>query len=354
MGPQTLIRKFGVLLAFVVLFGGVFTLLRSGTGNSKPTLRVYAWSTYFSDEILKKFTERTGVRVELSFLSSNEEMFAKLRAGATGFDVIQPSDYMVRQLVQLKMLQALDKSQLPNITQLDAAYQNPPYDPGGKYSVPFTFGTTGIAVNTDKVKIPAGGVDWSMLLKSPDPKHTSVLDDMREVFGAVLKSQGNSINTTALAELEKARQQIGLLKNSILMFNSEPKGLLLKGEINIAHIFSCDAAQAIASNPKIKYFIPKEGGTLWTDNFAIPATAVHAKEAHQFINFILEPEIALAIVRDKKLATPNIAAKEKLSPEERGDRTVYPDPKQLMKMHYLEDIGDQLQVVSRMWTELKS
>jgi len=354
MGPQTLIRKFGVLFAFVAIFGGVFMMLRSGNNAGKPTLRLYVWSTYFSEDVIKKFTARTGVKVELSYLSSNEEMFAKLRAGATGFDIIQPSDYMIRQLNNLKMLRELDKSQLPNLSQLEPAYQNPPYDPGGRFSVPFTFGTTGIAINTDKVKIPAGGVDWSMLTKSPDPKHTSVLDDMREVFGAVLKSQGNSLNATDLASLEKARSQIGLLKNSILMFNSEPKALLLKGEINIAHIFSCDAAQTIAANPKIKYYIPKEGGTLWTDNFAIPATAVHVKEAHQFINFVLEPDIALEIVREKKLATPNIAAREKLTPEERGDRTVYPDAKELQKMQYLEDIGDSLQTVSRMWTELKS
>ncbi len=354
MGPQTLIRKFGVVLAFVVIFGGVFTLLRSGKKSSTPTLRVYTWSNYFSDDILKKFTERTGVKVELSYLSSNEEMFAKLRAGATGFDVIQPSDYMMRQLIRLQMLQALDKSQLPNISQLEATYQNPPYDPGGKFSVPFTYGTTGIAVNTEKVKVPAGGVGWNLLLKSPDPSHTSILDDMREVFGAVLKADGHSLNTTDVKALEKARVQIAQLKNNILMFNSEPKALLLKGELNVAHIFSCDAAQAMAMNPKIKYFIPKEGGAMWTDNFAIPVKAAHPKEAHQFINFVLDPEIALEIVREKKLATPNLAAKEKLSPEERGDKTVYPDPKDLMKMQYLEDIGDSLQTVSRMWTELKS
>lgn len=338
-------------IAAVIVIG--FGLMRSQKPKT-PVLRVYTWSNYLPDEVLKKFTDKTGIKVELSYLSSNEEMFAKLRAGASGFDVIQPSDYMMRQLIRLNMLRPLDKAALPNLEHLDPAYRNPDYDPGQRFSVPFSWGTTGIAVNTQKVKVPEGGVSWKFLLNSPDPKHTSVLDDMREVFGAVLRNSGESINTKDVAALEKARGKIVALKNSILMFNSEPKALLLKGEINVAHIFSCDAAQATAANPNIKYFIPEEGGTLWTDNFAIPSTAVHVAEAHQFINFILDPAIAAEIVSDKKLATPNLSARKLLNDLDKNDRSVYPDPKDLLRMKFLEDLGDTLPVVSRMWTEVKS
>ena len=340
-----------IAIAAVIVLG--FNLLRSQKPKV-PVLRVYTWSNYLPDEVLKKFTEKTGIKVELSYLSSNEEMFAKLRAGASGFDVIQPSDYMMRQLIRLNMLRPLEKEALPNLVHLDPAYQDPSYDPGQRFSVPFTWGTTGIAVNTEKVKVPEGKLSWKFLLNSPDPKHTSVLDDMREVFGAVLSNSGESINTKDVATLEKARGKIIALKNNILMFNSEPKALLLKGELNVAHIFSCDAAQATAANPKIKYYIPEEGGTLWTDNFAIPSTAQHVAEAHQFINFILDPVVAAEIVSDKKLATPNLSARKLLNDLDKNDPSVYPDPKDLMRMKFLDDLGDTLPVVSRMWTEVKS
>ncbi len=346
-------KKIASLAAIVTVMGVAFTFLRSPRSTT-PVLRVYTWSNYLPEEVLKKFTDRTGIKVELSYLSSNEEMFAKLRAGAAGFDVIQPSDYMMRQMIRLKMLRPLDKDKLPNLIHLDPAYRTVSYDPGQVYSVPFTWGTTGIAVNTDKVKVPEGKVSWKLLLESPDPKHTSLLDDMREVFGAVLTTQGDSINTKDPKALNLARAKISTLKNSILMFNSEPKALLLKGELNIAHIFSCDGAQASAANPKIKYFIPVEGGTLWTDNFAIPTTAQHVNEAHQFIDFILDPQVTVEIVSDKKLATPNLSARRLLNDLEQKDRSVYPDPQDLIRMKFLEDLGETLEVVSRMWTELKS
>ncbi len=357
MGAKEINKKFRQALGisfgiFIVVIGGLRILRAEKT--EAPVLRIYVWSTYFSEEILKKFTAKTGIKIQQSYLSSNEEMFAKLRAGATGFDLIQPSDYMVGQLVRLNMLKALNKLAIPNLTHLDPAYRNLPYDKEGNYSVVFTWGTTGISINTEKVKIPAEGVSWKLLLESPDPKHTSILDDMREVFAATLRFQGDSINSTDVKSLTKARQKIVAVKDRILMFNSEPKAFLLNGELNIAHIFSGDAAQTQAANPKIKYFIPKEGGTLWTDNFAIPSTAVHVKEAHEFINFIMDPEISVEIIRDKKIATTNLAAREKLTEEERNDHCVYPEPKELQKMHFLEDLGDVLQVLSRMWTELKS
>lgn len=348
----------GLVALFAIVLGGIFVLGRAGSrGASAPketVLRVYTWSNYFPDEVIQEFTKRTGLKVEFTYMSSNEELLAKLKAGASGFDIIQPSDYMVRQMIRIGMLTPLDKTKLSNLTHLEDEWKDLPYDPGGKFTVPFTWGTTGIAVNTEKVKVPADGVSWKLLLESPDPKHTSALDDMREVFAAVLKSRGRSINETDPKILDEARKDIGELKNRILMFNSEPKAFVLKEELTISHIFSCDAAQAHKENPKVQFFIPKEGGTRWTDNFAIPATSQNVAGAHQFINFVLDPDIALSIVREKLLATPNKTARAKLSQDEKSDPAVYPSPEVLQRMQYLDDLGETLQVVSRMWTELKS
>ena len=346
-------KKIGI--AGLVVLGislGIYFLKRGEVSDN--TLHIYTWSNYFPEGVIQDFTKRTGIKIEFSYMSSNEELMAKLRAGATGYDLIQPSDYMVRKMIALSMLLPLEHSQLTNLSNLDATYASPPYDPGQRYAVPFTWGTTGIAINTAKITIPEEGVGWKMLVDSPDPKHTSVLDDMREVFALVLKFKGQSINATEPDVLETAKGDIAGLKSKILLFAAEPKPLLQKEEISIAHIYSCDGAQAQKENSKIRYFIPKEGGTLWTDNLAIPSSTRKRKEAHTFINYILEPDVAVSIVREKSLATPNRVARLKLSPEEQQDPVIYPPKEILEKMQYLEEIGPTLDVVSRMWTELKS
>jgi len=345
-------KGIALLLGLAALIGGiVFYLSPKGSSES---LKFCTWSNYYPESILEDFTKKTGIRVELSYVSSNEELFAKLKAGATGYDLIQPSDYMVRQMTKLSMLKPLEHSQLPNLSHLDEYYLNLSYDRGLKYSVPFNWGTTGIAINTEKVTVPGEGVSWKMLFESPDPKHTSLLDDMREVFAAVMLWKGNSINSTSLPVLEAARNDIARIKDNILMFSSEPKPLLLKGEITIAHIYSCDGIQAQIDNPKIRYFIPKEGGVVWTDNFAIPVSSRKEKEAHAFINYFLEPENALKIATQNHLAIPNRTARARLPAEQLNNPNFYPSAEVLVRMKFLEDLGDTLLTINRMWTELKT
>ncbi len=351
-------RVIGLVVGLAAVLGGVFYLKgksqNASTASSNEPLRILTWSNYYPEPLLKEFTAKTGIKVELSYMSSNEELFAKLRAGATGFDLIQPSDYMVHRLIKLEMVKPMDHRQLPNLTHIDDYYKNAAYDSGLHYSVPFTWGTTGIAVNTAKVKVPAEGISWKFLFQSPDPKHTSLLDDMRELFGAYFLTQGKSLNSSDKATMSEAVQGLGKIKNSVLTFNSEPKALLLKGEVSIAHIFSCDANQASKENPAIRYFIPKEGGTIWTDNFAIPKSAKQVEGAHAFINFFLEPTNAIRLIRENQLATPNKTVKAMLTPEESGDPNIYPTQEVLKKLEFFQDLGETLPEMNRFWTELKS
>ncbi|MFM8269566.1 MAG: spermidine/putrescine ABC transporter substrate-binding protein [Pseudomonadota bacterium] len=349
MGTQRIV---GLFLALVCVIGGILFLRTKASQTN--TLRVCTWSNYFPEKSLEEFTAKTGIRVELTYISSNEELFAKLKAGATGFDIIQPSDYITRRLIALSMLAPLDPRLLTNLHHIDPYYFNLSYDPGLKYSVPFTFGTTGIAVNTSKVPVSDPGISWSFLFDSEDPKHTSLLDDMREVFAAVLFQKGLSPNTRDLASLEDSKSIISQAKHKVLMFTSEPKALLLKGELSISHMFSVDAIQAARENPQIKFFVPKEGGIIWTDNFAIPATSTRIEEAHQFINFFLEPEQNLKIVEENWLATPNKTAKAMLPESIQKNPQLYPSDETLKKLYFLEEIGETLPKLSRMWTELKS
>jgi spermidine/putrescine transport system substrate-binding protein len=349
MGTQRIVSLF---LALVCIIGGII-FLRSKVSQTN-TLRVCTWSNYFPDKSLEEFTAKTGIRVELTYISSNEELFAKLKAGATGFDIIQPSDYITRRLIALSMLAPLEPRLLTNLHHIDPYFFKLSYDPNLKYSVPFTFGTTGIAVNTSKVPVDTQDISWSFLFDSKDPKHTSLLDDMREVFAAVLFLKGISPNTRDLASLEDSKGTISQAKNRVLMFTSEPKALLLKGELSISHMYSVDAIQAARENPNIKFFIPREGGIIWTDNFAIPATSTRIEEAHRFINFFLEPEQNLKIVEENWLATPNKTAKAMLPESIQKNPQLYPPAEVVKTLSFLEELGETLPRISRMWTELKS
>ena len=318
MGDQRILKQFFNVLFAVALMGGIgFWLARKSTEKSAPVLRICAWSNYLPEEVLADFHKQTGIRVELSFISSNEELFAKLRAGATGFDLIQPSDYMSRQMIRLGMLRELDHSRLGNLTNLMPEARNAAWDPGLKYTVPFSWGTTGLVVNAAKVSLaelasssasslPPGegrqAPGWELLFESPDPHHTSLLDDMREVFSAMLIWKGTSPNLDAkhtiadasnsLQILETARGGLQTVREKILMFTSEPRQYLVRSELNIAHAYSMDALQAGAEKPDFHYFIPRQGAVRWADNFAIPASARHLDEAYRFLDFILEAKVA--------------------------------------------------------------
>ncbi len=321
---------------------------------NRPTLRLCTWSNYFSEPILEEFTKRTGIRVEVSYISSNEELLAKMKAGASGYDLIQPSDYMVGQMIKLNMLTPMDHAQLTQYSHIDHYYHSLPYDPGLKFSVPFVRGITGIIVNTEKVALKEGeNVGWELLFNSPDPRHTSMLDDMREVFAAALMMKGHNINETNAENLKEAQKDILAAKDKISMFTSEPLQLVVSGQVNIAHAFSTHGIQAALENPKIKFFIPKEGAVVWTDNFAIPTTSKMTKEAHAFVDYILHPEVAAQVIAYNKMASPNRTARNRL-PASEVTPVAYPSDEVMTRLFFMQDLGTGLGVVNRLWTEVKS
>jgi spermidine/putrescine transport system substrate-binding protein len=333
---------------------GAFYFLQTRT-HSQKVLRVYSWSSYFPEERVRAFEEQHSLSVELSYFSSNEELFSKLVAGASGYDVILPSDYMVSRMAGRKMLRELDHSALPGLKHLSPEFRQVPYDPGLRFSVPYTIGNTGILINTEAVKVPPGEISWEMLLRSPEPAHTSLLDDMREVFAAMLLWKGGDPNERDIHVLASMGKELIFTKGLVTLFSSEPAPLAIKGEVHIAHAYTVHAVQAAAENPAFQFYYPKEGAVAWTDNLAIPIDANHPEEALAFIEFFLDPDNAVEATHTTGLGTPNRSAWEKLPPEEQSDPVLYPSPSQKKRLRYLEDLqGESLQNMNRLWTEMKS
>src|SRR5512138_2525882 len=280
---------------------------------AKPTsteLNLYGWSDYVPQQLLDDFTAAYGIKVNYDTYSSNEEMLAKLQAGASGYDLVIPSDYTVQIMVKQDMLEPIDQAQIPNFANLDPQFTNKNYDPGNKYTVPYQWGTTALVY--DKAKVPFEPKSWKDLW---DPKFKGklvMLDDEREVPGMALQMLGFDKNSTDPGQLEQAKQKLIELKPNILLFNSDdPETSIITGETWAGLVYNGNAALAKqqASNPDdIQYICPTEGCGLWFDNLAIPKDAPHADAAMAFMNFMLEPKESILITKEFPYSNPNKAA----------------------------------------------
>lgn len=328
----------------------------TGSPSGDNTLHIYSWSSYVDDALLKDFESKTGIQVIADIYDSNETMLAKMQAGGgSAYSIIYPSDYMVEQMIELDLLTELDKSRLPDTAALLDQWQSPPYDAENQYSYPYAWGTTGIVYNAD-VLDPAPE-DWSYLWDEQDQlsRKMTLLNDVREVFGAVLKSLGYSNSTTDEAEIEEAYEKLRELKPAINSFTTDAwRDQIVVGDLVLAHAYSVDAIDAMSENPSLRYLVPASGGTIWGDTVVIPQSAPNVDAAYEWMNYVLDTANSAQIVERLKFATPNKQAFDSLSPEIKEDPTLFPPEATLAKCEALGNVGDSIDIYDRLWTELTS
>lgn len=320
-------------------------------------LHVYNWSDYIDDEIYADFEAEFGVKVTEDTFASNEELLAKLQAGATGYDLIVPSDYMVDIMIQEEMLYALNKENIPNIANLDPFFTDPPFDPGMRYCLPYQWGTTGIGYNVDVFEEAPDS--WSYIF---DPEMAaqhagkiSMLNDSRESMGAALKYLGYSLNSTDPGELAAARDLLISIKPFLFAYDSEQFGdLMAAGETVIGHGWSGEYFLAATENESVWYTIPQEGGVVWVDNMCIPESAPNKHTAEIFINYLLRPEVGAKITNYTWYGSPNKAAEAFIDEDILNEPAIYPPPEVLARMEWLEDVGEATPLYEQMWTEVKA
>lgn len=333
-----------------------------------PQLSVYNWADYIDEQVLADYTERYGVEIIYDTFASNEDLLAKLQAGASGYDVIFPSDYMVAQMIELGLLAEVDTASLPNFVNIGQEFKNPPYDPGNAHCVPYQWGMTGIAYRNGNPAFEAGPPNsWAWLF---DPAVTekyaaegiNVLNDQRELLGAALFYLGFSPNTTERAELEAARDLILAAKPQWETFNSEDyySTLMESDEIVLSHAWSGDAAQAYwntydeaTGTGNWLFTVPTEGAVRFADNVCIPANSQRQETARHFMNYLMEPEVAAAITNFTFYPSANEAAKEFIDPEILNNPGIYPPPEVAAKLEWLRDVGDAIFIYDEMWTAIK-
>jgi spermidine/putrescine transport system substrate-binding protein len=336
----------------------LFVLLALVTVSAQAAeqLIVYNWAEYLPKQVLKQFTKETGIKVKYSTYDTNEVMYAKvktLRGG--GYDVVVPSTYYVDKMRREGLLSEIDKAKVPNLKNLDPKVMNQPYDPDNRYSVPYLWGSTGIAVRPDRKGNVPEVTGWADLWNPSFKRQLLLIDDVREVFMMALRVLGHSGNTRNEAEIEAAYQKLKELMPNVKVFNAEsPKDAYLSGEARFGMIWNGEAYMAQKELKDLRFVMPKEGPSLWMDNLVIPAKAPNREAAHKFIDFLLRPEIGKMIAEEIGYTSPNLAAVALLSENVRNNPTAYPAAEELAKGEFQVDVGDALPIYERYWQRLKA
>ena len=328
-------------------------LVGCGKAPEVSKLSVFCWSEYIPQSVIDQFTKETGIQVSVENYASNEEMLAKLMAGGGEYDIIQPSEYVVEALIAQKLLHPIDKTKIPNLSNIAPQFLKMGFDPDNSFSVPFMAGTVGIVVNTELIKDDIKS--FADVFKPENKGKIVVLDDAREITAWALLSQGLPINDMSDANLEKVKPVLANWLPMVKVFDSDsPKTALLNGDVAIGVVWGGEGAILLQSDPKFRWIIPAEGTHLFIDSLAIPKTAKNVDNAEAFMNFILRTDISKQISDAFPYTNPNLAARKILTEEQIRNKASFPSDEEMAKMQVFRDIGTQGSKVDEVITSLKA
>ncbi len=331
-----------------------------GSANKYPNGKVYVynWGEYIDPETLDMFEKETGIQVIYDEFDTNETMYPKIEAGASNYDVVCPSDYMIQKMIDNDLLQELNWDNIPNAkANIGAQYyeQSEAFDPGNRYAVPYCWGTVGILYNKTMVDEPV--TSWSILWDEKYADSILMQDSVRDLFMVGLKSLGYSMNSTDEKELNEAKdlliQQKPLVQAYVI---DQVRDKMIGNEAALGVIYSGEAIFTQRENPDLEYVIPKEGTNVWIDGWVIPKNAANVENAEKFIDFMCRGDIALLNFDYITYSTPNTAAQALIEDDDiRNSKIAFPDLSQydgLETFSYLGDDADAL--YNDLWKEIKS
>lgn len=350
-------RLIFLLLALTCGRGSVF---------AKDTLYLYNWNNYIAGETLQRFEASCVCRVKQDYYSDNEEMLAKLEAGATGYDILVPTGNTVETLIRQHALQPLDKTMLPHLANIKPEFLNPWYDPSNRYSVPYAYSITLIGYNVDKLhELDLPTDSWALIFEPKYLKklkgHVTVLNSQKELMGAAMKYLGYSIQDHDMRKWEQAKALILRAKPYWAAFsnNTYIKDLAI-GTIWVAHGYSNDMFRARedardAGRPfAISFFTPKEGAVLAVDNMVLHRSGRQTLLAHRFIDHMLVGENSASLSNMIGAGNPNQDAMRLIQSNIANDRNIFPDTATLKKLEMIRDFEPrERRTLGRMWTEIK-
>jgi spermidine/putrescine transport system substrate-binding protein len=334
---------------------GLTFLPRLSLSAEEKKLNFYNWDTYIGESTLPNFKEATGIDVKMDLFADNDELFAKLKGGNPGYDVIVPTNDALERMIAADMVIPLDHSKIPNMANIDKAFQDAQFDPGRKFSLPYMWGTLGIGYRKSAV---ANAPDsWKVLFDSDEYAGAiSLLGDQSNVLGAGLKYLGFSWNSTNPDELKQVEEMLIRQKKNIKVFaDDNGQDLLAAGEVKLCQEWNGDIKQIMNEDEDVAYVVPKEGSLLWQDVLAIPKGAPHPENAHAFMNFLLDAEVGKEIAQTIQFPTANRAAKELMPEEYKSSPVIFPSEEVIAKCEPGLYLGEEAtQVRDVIWTRIQA
>ena len=320
-------------------------------------INVYNWGEYIDPDVLTMFEEETGIEVVYDEFETNEIMYPKVESGASVYDVICPSDYMIQKMIDNDLLQEINYDNIPNSANIGDQYwtQSEQFDPENKYSVPYCWGTVGILYNKTMVDTPP--TKWADLWDEKYADNILMMDSIKDSFMVALKKNGFSSNSLDESELQIATNDLIAQKPLVQAYVvDQVRDKMIGGEAAIGVMFSGDAIYVIGENPDLDYVIPEEGTNVWIDGWVIPKNAPNKENAEKFIDFMCRPDVALKNFEYITYGTPNTAARELIEDEDlKNSPIAFPDLTQYNNLEtflYLGEDGEEL--YNKYWKEVMS
>jgi spermidine/putrescine transport system substrate-binding protein len=327
------------------------------SGDRTDQIYIYTWSSYIDQPLLDGFQVQTGLIPIAQVYDSNEAMLATFQAGkARIYSVIYPSDYAVAQMVEKQYLSVLDETRLEGLGSLLPNFATNGLFDQKRYSVPLSWGTTGLIYNSEKLPDPP--TDWDYLWQHQEKltRRMTLLNDVREVFGAVLHSLGYSQNTDQPQQIQQAYEKLAALKPAVASFTTDAwRDPLIAGDLWVAMGYSVDATDVMQQNPKLRYVIPQSGTNLWVDTMVIPITAPNPEGAYAWLNYLYQPQVSAQLTQRMGFAPVTQTAIDQLPAAVRQDPVKFPSAEVLGRCETMTPLPSAVSALyDQYWIKLTS
>lgn len=337
-----------ILIGLVLIM--VLSLTSCGEKKDQKVVNIYNWGEYIDEDLISKFEEETGIKVNYDTFVTNEDLYVKLKNSNVSYDLLIPSDYMIEKMIMEDMLQKLDFDNIPNYKNIDSEFKDKQFDPKNEYSVPYFWGTLGLVYNTDNIKEDIDS--WNALWDQKYKDKIIMMDSSRDAIGLSLIKLGYSMNSEDEKELNKAKEELMKQKELVRAYQlDQTKDIMINGEADLAVMYSGDAALAINEASNLKYVIPKEGSNIFIDSMVIPKNAENKANAEAFINFMLDENNASQNA-SIGYSTPISKAKDLLEDDMKNNQASYPDLSKYKNLETFKDPGEKVKIYDDIWQSI--
>jgi spermidine/putrescine transport system substrate-binding protein len=341
-------RKLYLLLATIIT---IIALTTACSKDEKDVLNVLNYDIYIDKSLLNQFEIDNNVTIKYDTYSTPEEMYIKAKAGASNYDLIISSEYMIERMINEGMVNKLNFENIPNYKFIGEQFKNQPYDPNNEYAVPYFWGTLGILYNKNTVDISSNS--WSILWDENYDQRIIMMDSQRDTFAAALKLLGYSLNTVNEKELDEAKELLLKQKPLVMAYITDgAPDIMISEEADMALVWSGEAVSAMAENENLDFIIPKEGSNIWIDAMFIPSTTKNQPLAEKFIDFLCSKEATLRNIDEVWYSTVNTEAIKDVDEELLNNKAFNIPDEDINKMEMFRDPKEFIDLYSSRWTEI--